>query len=85
MLQTKKKAVVIPVLVAHDENFQIKIIGDGIAKVPDHQTSVVYRPDSILPDARVEQWVISVANQYAAKIEATPRVATNREPLNPAP
>jgi hypothetical protein len=36
VLQTKKKAVVVPVLVAHDENFQIKIIGNGIARIPDH-------------------------------------------------
>lgn len=77
VLQTRKKAVVIPVLVAHDENFQIKIIGDGIAKIPEHQTSVVYRPDSILPDPKVEQWVISIASQSAAKIAASPRVAAN--------
>lgn len=70
VLQAKKRAVVVPVLVAHDENFQIKIIGNGIARIPDHQARVVYRPDAILPDAKVEEWVITVANQYAAKIAA---------------
>jgi hypothetical protein len=78
VLQAKKKAVVIPVLVAQDENFQIKIIGDGIAKIPDNKSRVVYRPDSILPDANVEQWVITVASQYAAKIEAGQRLASNQ-------
>ena len=73
----KPKAVVIPVLVALDENFQVKIIGDGIAKIPDSALRVVYRPDSILPDANVEQWVISITGQYAAKIEAGRPLASN--------
>jgi hypothetical protein len=77
VLKTEKKAVVIPVLVAHDEMFQIKIIGDGIAKVPDNKARVVYRPDSILPDAGVEKWVIEVAGEYVAKIQATPSLAAN--------
>jgi hypothetical protein len=80
VLQTKKKALVIPVLVAHDETFQIKIIGNGIAKIPDHSTRVIYRPDSILPDAKVEQWVIAVANQYSAKIKADHRLAAKQHP-----
>lgn len=49
VLNTKKTAVVVPVLVAHDEMFQIKIIGDGIAKIPDAKDKVIYKPDSILP------------------------------------
>ena len=80
VLKTKKKAVVIPVLVAHDEMFQIKIIGDGIAKIPDNKSRVVYRPDSILPDANVEQWVIAIANQTASKIEADHHLASNQNP-----
>jgi len=68
VLKTKKKAVVIPVLVAHDEMFQIKIIGDGIAKVADNKTRVVYKPDSILPDENVERWIISLSNEYTEKI-----------------
>lgn len=75
ILQTKPKAIVIPVLVAQDENFQIKIIGGGIAKVPDHQTRVVYRPDAILPDPSVEQWVISITGELVAKLQTQPRVA----------
>jgi hypothetical protein len=78
VLQGKKKAVVIPVLVAQDEHFQIKIIGDGIAKIRDDKSRVVYRPDSILPDANVEAWVIAVAGQYAAKIDAGQRLASHQ-------
>jgi hypothetical protein len=78
VLQTKKRAVVIPVLVAHDENFQIKIIGNGIAKVADHKARVVYRPDSILPDAQVEKWVIAITREFVAKIQAQPRLASTR-------
>ena len=75
ILATKSKAIVIPVLVAHDENFQIKIIGGGIAKVPEYQTRVVYRPDAILPDPSVEQWVISITGELVAKIQTQSRVA----------
>ncbi len=75
ILQTKSKAIVIPVLVAHDENFQIKIIGGGIAKVPEHQTRVVYRPDAILPDPSVEQWIISITGELVSKLQSQPRVA----------
>jgi hypothetical protein len=68
VLQTRKRAVVIPVLVAHDEMFQIKIIGDGIAKVADNKARVIYRPDSILPDAGVEQWVIDITGEFVARL-----------------
>lgn len=65
VLATRKTALVIPILVAHDEMFQIKIIGDGIAKVPDNKTRVVYKPDAILPDTNVERWVLDVSAKYA--------------------
>jgi len=68
VLKNARTALVIPVLVAHDEQFQIKIIGDGIAKVPDNKNRVVYKPDSILPDPNVELWVISVTDEYVRKI-----------------
>lgn len=80
VLRTKTKAVVVPVLVAHDENFQIKIIGGGIAKVANHQSRVLYRPDSILPDSNIEQWVIRIASQYVADIAADRPLASTRTP-----
>ncbi|BCA56672.1 hypothetical protein W02_38120 [Nitrospira sp. KM1] len=69
VLKSARTALVIPVLVAHDEMFQIKIIGDGIAKVPDNKQRVIYKPDSILPDVNVERWVISVTEEYVNKIQ----------------
>ena len=69
VLKTSSTALVIPVLVAHDEQFQIKIIGDGIAKVPDNKNRVQYKPDSILPDPNIERWVVSVTDEYVRKIQ----------------
>ncbi|HAW53243.1 MAG TPA: cobalamin biosynthesis protein CbiX [Flavobacteriales bacterium] len=64
VLNHKETAIVIPVLVAHDEMFQIKIIGDGIAKIPNSDKRIVYKPDAILPDRNVEKWVLDIANEY---------------------
>lgn len=69
VLQTKARALVIPVLVATDETFQIKIIGGGIAQVADNATRVVYKPDAILPDPGVEQWIITISQELAAGIK----------------
>ena len=68
VLSKKEKAITIPVLVAHDEMFQVKIIGDGIAKLGAAKSKVSYVPDSILPDKQIEKWVIDITSQYANKI-----------------
>jgi hypothetical protein len=68
-LATQSKAVVVPVLVAHDENFQIRIIGNGIAKVNQSKDKVIYKPDAILPDENLKKWVIKIASDYAHKIK----------------
>jgi hypothetical protein len=68
VLSKKDKAVVIPVLVAHDEMFQVKIIGDGIANLGASKSKVSYVPDSILPDRKIENWVVEISTQYANKI-----------------
>lgn len=70
VLNKKKKALVVPVLVARDEMFQIKIIGDGIARINDSKQKVVYAPDAILPDKNVEDWVIKITNEYVNKINS---------------
>jgi len=67
-LKEAPRAIVVPVLVAHDEMFQVKIIGDGIAKIPNSKEKVVYVADAILPDANVQNWVVSVANKYADEV-----------------
>ncbi|MCK6617584.1 MAG: CbiX/SirB N-terminal domain-containing protein [Cyclobacteriaceae bacterium] len=64
----KEKALVVPVLVAHDEMFQVKIIGDGIAKTGKRQQDVAYVADSILPDKNIERWVIRIAREHADKL-----------------
>ena len=68
VLKKKEAAVVIPVLVAPDEKFQIKIIGDGIAKIKNSQEKVIYKPDAILPDTNVKKWIIKISCEYADKI-----------------
>ena len=68
ILEKKNTAIVIPALVALDENFQIRIIGGGIEKIKDHKTRVRYKPDAILPDPEVEQWVVDITRQYSNNI-----------------
>lgn len=69
VLKKKEVAVVIPVLVAHDEMFQIKIIGGGIEKVKGNKEKVLYKPDAILPDANIENWVIAISKEYVKKVQ----------------
>ncbi|MGG7034248.1 MAG: sirohydrochlorin chelatase [Flavobacterium sp.] len=68
VLEKKKYAVVVPVLVAHDENFQIRIIGGGVKAVKNNKERVLYRPDAILPDDNIKNWVISITKEYTQKV-----------------
>ncbi len=68
VLRVKNKAIVIPVLLAHDEMFQVKIIGDGIQKINNAHEKVIYKPDAILPDPNLEKWIISISKEYASKL-----------------
>lgn len=68
ILKKKKHAVVIPVLVAFDENFQLRIIGGGITKVSESKDKVLYKPDAILPDKNVEDWVIHTSKDHVQKL-----------------
>ncbi len=67
-LEKSEYAIVIPVLVAHDEMFQIKIIGGGIEKVPDYTRRVKYKPDAILPDEKVSQWILDISKKFVQDI-----------------
>ncbi len=67
ILNNDKTAIVIPVLVAVDEMFQMEIIGGGI-KASANPDRVKYIPDSILPDENVENWIINICNQYVNDI-----------------
>ena len=68
VLQHKKSAVVIPVLVAFDEMFQGRIIKEGVEKIAHSKEKVLYKPDAILPDKNVANWVIFTSRDYAKKI-----------------
>lgn len=68
VLAKKHSAVVVPVLVAFDEMFQVKIIGGGIEKVNQYGDKVKYKPDAILPDPGVERWVIATSKSFVTKI-----------------
>jgi cobalamin biosynthesis Co2+ chelatase CbiK len=68
VLKKKKMATVIPVLVAIDDNFQVRIIGDGINKIKGSKEKVLYNADAILPDKNIENWVIQISNEYANKL-----------------
>lgn len=70
VLEKKQVAIVIPVLVATDEMFQVNIIGGGISKIPDSGEKVTYKADAILPDKNIEQWVINASLEYADKIQS---------------
>jgi hypothetical protein len=63
VLAKRQTALVVPVLVAHDEMFQVRIIGDGIDRIPDHASRVRYKPDSILPDPRISRWVVDAVSE----------------------
>lgn len=70
VLKKKKSSVVIPVLVAFDEMFQVKIIGGGIDNVAQSKERVLYKPDAILPDVNVENWVIQTSKSFKDQITA---------------
>ncbi len=69
VLKEKESALVVPVLVAHDEMFQVKIIGDGISNIKNSKEKVHYVADAILPDANVQKWVIDIAKQYVTQVQ----------------
>lgn len=70
-LKQADRALVIPVLVAHDEMFQVKIIGDGIAKVPGNKEKVSYIADAILPDTNIQNWVVDITKTLVKKLDET--------------
>jgi sirohydrochlorin ferrochelatase len=71
VLKSRERALVVPLLVAVDENFQHKIIG-GAVQESGFGERVVYVPDAILPDAGLEEWVVDIALSSRRKLEAKP-------------
>jgi len=76
VLRERERALVVPVLVAFDEMFQVRIIGKGISAVQGHEKRVVYVPDAILPDRDVEAWVVETATTLARRIAGAANTAT---------
>lgn len=66
VLRSKKRAIVIPLLVGVDEMFQGKIIGGAVKSVGEKER-VVYRPDAVLPDEDVNRWVVQISLELASK------------------
>ena len=72
ILDTKERAIVIPLLVSQSEQFQIEIIGNGVSAVEGYSERVGYKPDAILPDPKLEEWVIGTARSYADQLRQSP-------------
>lgn len=63
ILEMEQSAVVIPILVAVDEHFQGEIILKGVEAVENSADKVIYKPDSILPDENINNWIIDIVNK----------------------
>ncbi|HLA84354.1 MAG TPA: CbiX/SirB N-terminal domain-containing protein [Thermoguttaceae bacterium] len=68
VLDSKQRAIVVPVLVAVDEAFQGKIIGGAIKDVGEDQR-IVYRHDAILPDENINRWVVDISLELASTLK----------------
>jgi sirohydrochlorin ferrochelatase len=67
VLEQKERALVVPVLVAVDENFQGKIIGGAIENV-DQDKRIIYRHDAVLPDENIHRWVVEISHKLASEL-----------------
>lgn len=63
ILEMEDHAVVIPVLVAIDSDFQNDIIQTGVNLVKNHEAKVSYKQDAILPDDNLNNWVVNIINE----------------------
>lgn len=68
-LDRSERAIVVPILVAVDERFQFEIIGGAVqeARTQAGEARVVYRPDAILPEPTLDDWVVEISNTTAAR------------------
>ena len=80
VLEQKERALVIPILVAVDENFQGKIIGGAVKNV-DAKERIEYRQDSILPDENINRWIIEISQKMASELTDQHNVASTEPGL----
>ncbi len=62
VLSQTDRAIVVPVLVACDENFQNRIIGGAVRDVAEPDR-VAYVPDAVLPEPALNEWIVSVTTE----------------------
>jgi hypothetical protein len=62
ILAGHERAIIVPVLVAYDENFQGKIIGGAVEEVGD-KDRVIYTPDAILPEPSLNDWIVTISKE----------------------
>ena len=62
VLEMEDRAFTIPLLVAFDPDFQIKIIQKGVDNTESPE-SVLYKPDAILPDENLNDWVVDITTK----------------------
>lgn len=67
ILDRHQRAIVIPALVARDKRFQDELIGQAIAEL-NMGDRVAYVPDAILPDSRLDDWVVTVTQQTLEQV-----------------
>lgn len=67
VFELEDKVLVLPLLVAFDPYFQIEIIETATKNVENSQ-NVNYKPDAILPDDNLNQWVIEITNKVVSNI-----------------
>lgn len=67
VLSMEDKALVIPVLVAYDPYFQDDIIGKATQMV-EGSSRVKYKPDAILPDPDLNNWVVDITDEILKRI-----------------
>ncbi|KAF3982113.1 MAG: cobalamin biosynthesis protein CbiX [Methylococcales symbiont of Hymedesmia sp. n. MRB-2018] len=67
VFELEDRVLVVPLLVAFDPYFQIEIIETATKNVENSQ-NVIYKPDAILPDDNLNDWVVDITNQVVSTI-----------------
>lgn len=67
IFELEDRAMVVPLLVAFDKNFQIDIIQKSI-DISENAAKVLYEPDAILPDENLNNWVVDIVAQTMENI-----------------
>jgi hypothetical protein len=79
ILSENDRAIVIPVLVARDSSFQDQIIGRAVEQVAQGER-VAYVPDAILPDPKLNEWVVSTVQKTQQGLVDRNLPARERQP-----